>query len=49
MKEEAHPLGVGGGHQFFLMTPFIGILVVMWLFKKKVEFPAALGKPYSRE
>ncbi|HCZ06631.1 MAG TPA: ABC transporter permease [Thermotogae bacterium] len=36
-------------YQFFLMTPFIGILVVMWLFKKKVEFPASLGKPYSRE
>lgn len=36
-------------YQFLLMTPFIGIWVVMWLLKKKVEFPASLGKPYSRE
>lgn len=35
--------------QFLLMLPFISVLVIMWLFRKKVEFPAALGKAYSRE
>ncbi|HHX87886.1 MAG TPA: ABC transporter permease [Firmicutes bacterium] len=36
-------------YQFFLMLPFISVLVVMVIFRKQVEFPAALGKPYSRE
>jgi len=36
-------------YQFLLMLPFISVLLIMWLFNKKVEFPAALGKPYSRE
>jgi len=35
--------------QFFLMLPFISVLIVMVLLKKQVEFPASLGKPYSRE
>ena len=35
--------------QFFLMLPFVGILVIMAIFKKNIEFPAALGDPYSRE
>ncbi len=36
-------------YQFFLMLPFISVLVVMIIFKRQVEFPASLGKPYSRE
>jgi len=35
--------------QFFLMLPFIGILVIMAIFKKSIEFPTAIGEPYSRE
>lgn len=36
-------------YQFLLMLPFISVLIIMWLFRKKVEFPASLGKAYSRE
>ncbi len=36
-------------YQFFLMLPFISILVIMVVFKKHIEFPASVGKPYSRE
>ncbi|MFO7814171.1 MAG: ABC transporter permease [Halanaerobiales bacterium] len=36
-------------YQFLLMLPFISVLLIMWLFRKRIEFPAALGKPYSRE
>ncbi|HKL12340.1 MAG TPA: ABC transporter permease [Halanaerobiales bacterium] len=36
-------------YQFLLMLPFISVLLIMWIFRKRVEFPAALGKPYSRE
>jgi len=36
-------------YQFFLMLPFISVLIVMMIFKKYVEFPASVGKPYSRE
>ena len=36
-------------YQFLLMLPFISVLVIMWLFRKRVEFPASLGKAYSRE
>lgn len=36
-------------YQFLLMLPFIAVLIVMWLFRKQVEFPASLGKAYSRE
>lgn len=36
-------------YQFFLMLPFISVLLVMMLFKKQIEFPASVGKPYSRE
>ncbi len=35
--------------QFFLMLPFVAVLAVMVLFKSRIEFPAAVGKPYSRE
>jgi general nucleoside transport system permease protein len=36
-------------YQFFLMLPFISVLVVMMVFRKHIEFPASVGKPYSRE
>ncbi len=36
-------------YQFLLMLPFISVLIIMWLFRKRVEFPASLGKPYTRE
>lgn len=36
-------------YQFFLMLPFISVLVIMILFRKHIEFPASVGKPYSRE
>jgi len=36
-------------YQFLLMLPFISVLVIMWLFRKRIEFPASLGKTYSRE
>ncbi len=36
-------------YHFLLMMPFIALLLIMMIFRKKVEFPAALGKPYSRE
>ena len=36
-------------YQFLLMLPFLSVLLIMWLFRKRVEFPAALGKPYTRE
>ena len=36
-------------YQFFLMLPFVSILVIMVIFKKHIEFPASVGKPYSRE
>lgn len=39
----------GMPYQFFLMLPFITILVVMALFYKVIEYPAAIGRPYSRE
>ena len=35
--------------QFFLMLPFIAVLVVMVVFKRTIEFPASVGKPYRRE
>ncbi len=35
--------------QFFLMLPFIAVLAVMVLFNRFIEFPASVGKPYSRE
>ncbi|MFP4484977.1 MAG: ABC transporter permease [Spirochaetaceae bacterium] len=35
--------------QFFLMLPFIGVIVIMMIFKRRIEFPASIGKPYSRE
>jgi simple sugar transport system permease protein len=36
-------------YQFFLMLPFISVLIIMMIFKKHIEFPASVGKPYSRE
>ena len=36
-------------YQFLLMLPFILVLVVMIIFNKQIEFPASVGKPYSRE
>ncbi len=36
-------------YQFFLMLPFISVLIIMMIFKKQIEFPASVGKPYSRE
>lgn len=35
--------------QFFLMMPFVVVLVIMMIFRKRIEFPASIGKPYSRE
>jgi len=35
--------------QFLLMLPFITVLMVMTLFYKRIEYPAAIGRPYSRE
>jgi ABC-type uncharacterized transport system permease subunit len=31
------------------MLPFLAVLVIMMIFKKRIEFPASVGKPYSRE
>ncbi len=36
-------------YQFFLMLPFLSVLVIMMVFGKHIEFPASVGKPYSRE
>jgi ABC-type uncharacterized transport system permease subunit len=36
-------------YQFFLMFPFLIVIIVMMIFKGQIEFPAAVGKPYSRE
>jgi simple sugar transport system permease protein len=36
-------------YQIPLMLPFLAVLIIMMIFKKKIEFPAAVGKPYSRE
>jgi simple sugar transport system permease protein len=36
-------------YQFFLMLPFASVLVIMIVFRKHIEFPASVGKPYSRE
>jgi general nucleoside transport system permease protein len=36
-------------YQFFLMLPFISVLIIMIIYRKHIEFPASVGKPYSRE
>jgi len=36
-------------YQLFLMLPFLAVLAIMMLFRKRIEFPASVGKPYSRE
>ncbi len=40
---------IGVPYQFLLMLPFVSLLLVMALFKGKIEHPSSLGKPYSRE
>ena len=40
---------IGVPYQFLLMLPFVSLLLVMAFFKGKIEHPASLGKPYSRE
>jgi simple sugar transport system permease protein len=42
-------MSTGVPYQFFLMLPFIAILIIMIVFKKHVEFPASIGEAYSRE
>jgi ABC-type uncharacterized transport system permease subunit len=36
-------------YQFFLMLPFVSVLAVMALFRRRIEWPAAIGRPYGRE
>jgi simple sugar transport system permease protein len=36
-------------YQVPLMLPFLAVLIIMMIFKARIEFPAAVGKPYSRE
>jgi simple sugar transport system permease protein len=36
-------------YQLFLMLPFFAVIVIMMIFRKRIEFPASVGKPYSRE
>ncbi len=36
-------------YHFLLMMPFLALLLIMIIFKKSIEYPAGLGKPYSRE
>ena len=36
-------------YQIPLMLPFLAVLIIMMIFKARIEFPAAVGKPYSRE
>ncbi len=36
-------------YQIPLMLPFLAVLLIMMIFKKRIEFPASVGKPYSRE
>lgn len=36
-------------YQFFLMLPFFSVIIIMMIFKKHIEFPGSIGKPYSRE
>ncbi len=35
--------------QFFLMLPFLSVIVIMIVFRRSIEFPASIGKPYHRE
>lgn len=36
-------------YQLALMLPFLAVLIIMMIFRKRIEFPAAVGDPYSRE
>lgn len=35
--------------QFFLMLPFVSVLVIMVVMRRFIEFPASIGRPYRRE
>ncbi len=35
--------------QFFLMLPFLSVIAIMIVFRRYIEFPASIGKPYHRE
>ena len=35
--------------QFFLMLPFAAVLFIMVVFRRFIDFPASIGKPYHRE
>jgi general nucleoside transport system permease protein len=35
--------------QFFMMLPFVAVIVIMVLFRRYIDFPGSIGKPYSRE
>lgn len=35
--------------QFFLMLPFVSVILIMVVFRRSIEFPASIGKPYHRE
>lgn len=35
--------------QLFLMLPFVAVIVTMVVFRRFIEFPASIGKPYRRE
>lgn len=35
--------------QFVLMLPFISVLLIMMFLRGRLEYPASVGKPYSRE
>lgn len=42
-------LSPGTSWPLFLMIPFIAVLIVLAVFYKYMRYPAAMGKPYSRE
>jgi ABC-type uncharacterized transport system permease subunit len=35
--------------QFFLMLPFLSVIVIMVVFRRHIEFPASIGTQYHRE
>ncbi|MDH5703146.1 MAG: ABC transporter permease [Aigarchaeota archaeon] len=39
----------GASWPLFMMIPFIVVLIVLAVFHKYIGYPAAMGKPYSRE
>ncbi len=42
-------LSIAVPYQVFLMLPFLAVLAVMVIFRKTIEYPASIGKPYFRE